>query len=92
MSGLDSSLLRLASLPVPAGLDIIDDAVMAGLAAHRQEASYGRRATGVAGAIALVVGVASGAVATGQSAQAQAISPFAPNNPLAPSTLLDVHP
>ena len=92
MSGLDSTLLRLASPPVPARLDMIDDAVMAGLVAHRQEASFGRRATGVAGAIALLVGVASGGVATGQPAQAQAISPFAPDNPLATSTLLDVHP
>jgi len=39
-----------------------------------------------------VVGVAGGGLAGGEPATAQPISPFAPDNPLAPSTLLAVHP
>ena len=89
---LDLSLRRLASLPVPADLDLMDEAVIAGLAKYRSENRAGRRATGYAGAIALLLGLANGALLTGQPVRAQPTSPFAPDNPLAPSTLLDVHP
>ncbi|WP_448658240.1 hypothetical protein ACPVPU_12290 [Sphingomonas sp. CJ99] len=92
MSDIDSTLRRLASLPVPVGLDLIDDAVIAGFAAQRREASFGRRATGLAGAFALLLGLTSGGVVTGLPAQAQEIAPFASDNPLAPSSLLDIHP
>lgn len=92
MSELDSALQLLSSQPVPAGLDLIDDAVIAGFAAHRHEASFGKRATALAGAFALLLGLGTGALVTGPSAQAQAIAPFAAGNPLAPANLLDIHP
>jgi len=92
VSELDSSLRQLASLPVPAGLDLIDDMIIAGFAAQRREASFGKRATVLAGAFALMLGLATGGLVTGPPAQAQGIAPFASDNPLAPSNLLDVHP
>lgn len=92
MSELDSSLRQLASLPVPAGLELIDDAIIAGFAAQRREASFGKRATVLAGAFALLLGLTTGGLVTGPPAQAQGIAPFASDNPLAPSNLLDVHP
>ena len=92
MSELDSSLRQLASLPVPAGLELIDDAIIAGFAAQRREASFGKRATLLAGAFALLLGLTTGGLVTGPPAQAQGIAPFASDNPLAPSNLLDVHP
>ncbi len=92
MSNLESTLRQLASLPVPAGLELIDDAVIAGFAAQRREASLGKRATALAGAFALLIGLGTGGLVSGPPAQAQAIAPFAADNPLAPSTLLDVHP
>jgi hypothetical protein len=92
VSELDSSLRQLASLPVPAGLELIDDAIIAGFAAQRCEASLGKRATILAGAFALLLGLTTGGLVTGPPAQAQGIAPFASDNPLAPSNLLDVHP
>lgn len=92
MSDIDSILRRLASLPVPAGLDLIDDAVIVGFAAQRCDASFGRRATALAGAFALLLGLGTGGLMSGPPVQAHAIAPFAADNPLAPSTLLDVHP
>jgi hypothetical protein len=92
VSELDSSLRQLASLPVPLGLELIDDAIIAGLAAQRREALFGKRATVLAGAFALLLGLTTGGLVTGPPAQAQAIAPFASDNPLAPSNLLDVHP
>lgn len=47
---------------------------------------------GFAIALALVVGLAGGGFSGSEPAIAQPMSPFAPDNPLAPSTLLDVHP
>lgn len=91
MSDIDSTLRRLARLPAPAGLDLIDEAVIAGFAAERREASFGRRATAFAGAFALLLGLGTGGLLSGPPAKAQATAPFAPDNPLAPSTLLDVH-
>ena len=92
MPELDSSLRQLANLPVPAGLNLIDDAIIAGFAAQRREESFGKRATVLAGASALLLGMATGGLVTGPPAQAKAIAPFASDNPLAPSTLLDIHP
>ena len=92
MSDIDLTLRRLSSLPLPAGLHLIDEAVIAGFAAQRREAFFGRRATALAGAFALLLGLGTGGLVSGLPAQAQAIAPFAADNPLAPSTLLDVHP
>jgi len=48
VSELDLELIRLGSLPPPAALDGIDDAVIAGFLAQRKEASFGKRATALA--------------------------------------------
>lgn len=89
---IDLALHRLGALPVPPGLTAIDDAVFAGLARSRREAAAAPRLLGYAAALALVVGLAGGGLAGSEPAVAQPLSPFAPDNPLAPSTLLDVHP
>ncbi|KRA81247.1 hypothetical protein [Altererythrobacter sp. Root672] len=92
MHDLDLSLRRLSEMPVPPGLDTIDDAVFAGLVRVRQDAVSGRRLMGIAAAFALVLGVAGGGLAGGTPAAAHPLSPFAADNALAPSTLLAVHP
>ncbi|MDT7531734.1 hypothetical protein OVY29_24080 [Sphingopyxis sp. SE2] len=91
MYDLDHSLRALAAQPIPAHLAMIDEAVFAGLEAHRREVGAGSRLMGLAGAFALVLGVISGTLADASPAIAQPLSPFSPDNPLAPSTLLDVH-
>lgn len=92
MSDLDRTLRQLGALPVPVDLAMIDDAVLAGLVVRRREASAAPRLMGFAAAFALALGIAGGGLVGGEPAIAQPLSPFAPNNPLAPSTLLDVHP
>lgn len=92
MPHLDSTLQRLASLPVPEDLRLIDDAVIARVVAPGGGYTVGGGTIGAAAALALLLGVGSGSLTTAQPAQARTISPFAPDNPLAPSTLLDVHP
>ncbi|WP_231736521.1 MULTISPECIES: hypothetical protein [Sphingobium] len=92
MPDLDQALHRLGALPVPSKLAAIDDAVFVGLAQSRREAVAAPRLLGFAAALALVLGVAGGGLVGGEPAVAQPMSPFVPNNPLAPSTLLAVHP
>lgn len=92
MSDLDQALRCLGALSAPPGLVQIDAAVFAGLAASHREAAAGARLMGFAAALALVVGIASGGLVGSEPATAQPISPFSADNPLAPSTLLDVHP
>jgi hypothetical protein len=89
---LDQTLRRLGEMPVPAGLAGIDDAVFAGLALKRQEAAGVSRMMSVAAAFALVLGIAGGGMLGGDPAVAEPLSPFSPDTPLAPSTLLGVHP
>jgi len=89
---IDQTLSRLAGLPVPPGLIEIDEAVFAGLALNRREAAASPRLMGFAVALALVVGFAGGGLSGSEPAAASPMSPFAPDNPLAPSTLLDIHP
>lgn len=92
MPDLDQALHRLGALPVPSTLAAIDDAVFAGLARSRREAAVGPRLMGFAAVFALALGMAGGGLVGGEPAVAQPMSPFAPDNPLAPSTLLAVHP
>ena len=92
MTDIDQVLSRLGAAPVPAGLAEIDDAVFAGMARSKQEAAASSRLMGFAVAIALVVGLAGGGIVGSEPANAQPSSPFAPDSPLAPSTLLAVHP
>ena len=63
MYDLDHSLRALAAQPIPAHLAMIDEAVFAGLEAHRREVGAGSRLMGLAGAFALVLGVISGTLA-----------------------------
>ena len=92
MPDLEQTLRRLGDLPVPDGLAGIDDAVFAGLAQKRQEAMGASRMMSLAAAFALLLGIAGGGLSGGDPVSAQPLSPFSPDNPLAPSTLLDVHP
>ncbi len=89
---LETSLKRLSRQPLPAELGLIDDAVIARIAAPVRAYSVGGGTIGAAAALALLLGVGGGSIVTAQPVQANTISPFAPDNPLAPSTLLDVHP
>ncbi|MEA3262360.1 MAG: hypothetical protein U9R07_02630 [Pseudomonadota bacterium] len=89
---MDQTLRRLAALPVPSELAEIEDAVFAGLASWRREAAASPRLMGFAVALAVVMGMAGGGLTGSEPASANPISPFAPDNPLAPSTLLAVHP
>ena len=92
MSQNDSTLRRIADLPVPAELDLIDQAVIAGVAARGREAQSGRRATAWAGMFALLFGFSTSQFVPRPPVISSAIAPFASDNPLAPSTLLDIHP
>lgn len=88
MIDLDQSLDRLANIPVPEGLAMIDDAILASLPVHREDAKLGSRLMGVAGIVALAIGIAGGSFTSGPAVAAQPLSPFAPASALAPSTLL----
>ena len=92
MPDIDQMLFQLGVLPVPSGLAEIDTAVLAGLARSRREAAAAPRLMGFTAAAALIVGLAGGGLVGTQPAVAQPLSPFSPDNPLAPSTLLAVHP
>lgn len=91
MPDIDQALHRLGTLPVPSGLTEIDEAIFEGLERRQRDAAASPRLMGVAAALALGVGIAGGGLSGGAPAIAQPMSPFAPDNPLAPSTLLDVH-
>lgn len=92
MPDLDHALRRLGNLPAPLELVGIDNAVFAGLSRRRQELLISRRLMAGTAALALMIGVAGGGVVGSVEASAKPLSPFAPDSPLAPSTLLDVHP
>ena len=92
MTDIDLALARLGQAPVPAGLAAIDDAVLTGLTRRRQELALAPRLMGLAGTLALGLGIAGGSIATSDPASAQSLSPFAASTALAPSTLLDVRP
>lgn len=92
MPDFNQALHRLGTMPVPPGLAKIDDAVFAGLARSRREAAAAPRLMGFTAALALLLGLASGGFVGSEPAVAQPLLPFASDNPLAPSTLLAVHP
>ena len=83
---LDTLLMKLASTPAPAGLDVIDGGVFAGLAASPV---YGvRRGVGAATiAAALFIGIAGATLPPGD-AQATSLTPLASMSPLSPAALL----
>jgi hypothetical protein len=92
VADLDHALQRLGDMPLPAGLTAIDNAVFAGLERRRQELFVSRRLMAGTAAVSLVIGVAGGGMIGSVEATARPLSPFASDSPLAPSTLLDVHP
>ena len=91
MRSLDDMLAGLGRMPVPE-LATLDGAVMAGLARRRQEAAITPKLMGLAGGLALVVGIAGGSLSYSDPALAKPQTPFASADALAPSTLLAVHP
>ncbi len=91
MRSLDDMLDSLNRMPVPE-LASFDDTVMAGLAKRRQEAAFTPRLMGLAGTLALGLGIAGGSLSNADPASAQSLSPFASADALAPSTLLDFRP
>ena len=92
MTDIDLMLARLGRGPVPLELAAIDDAVLTGVAQRRQEAAFTPRLMGLAGALALGLGISGGSLSNSDPASAQSLSPFASANALAPSTLLDFRP
>lgn len=85
---LDAALRQLAAQPAHPGLLAMEDRVLArvGTARRDNRTSY---MAGVAAAIgAIALGVVGAGPAVQPSSAANALSPFAPSNPLAPSTLL----
>lgn len=89
MTDIDLMLARLRQAPVPPGLAAIGDAVLAGAARRQHEAALAPRLMGIAGALALGLGIAGGSLSSSDPASAQSLSPFATGGALAPSTLLD---
>ncbi len=92
MTDINLALARLGQTPVPTGLAAIDDAVLTDVMQRRQEAAFTPRLMGLAGALALGLGIAGGSFSNSDPASAQSLSPFATSNALAPSTLLDFRP
>ena len=58
MSKLDSQFTQLREVPVPDGLDMIEQRVFAGIAVQR-EAVIARRGLVLAGAVSLVIGLSA---------------------------------
>ena len=89
MTDIELALARLGQAPVPAGLAAIDDAVLTGVTRRQEEIALAPRLMGLAGALALGLGIVGGSLSNSDQASAQSLSPFASSNALAPSTLLD---
>ena len=89
MIDLDDMLSQLGGAPMHPGLATMDDAVLAGLAAHQASLGAGMLRPASAAAIAaLVIGVASVGLSGSPAVAAPSLSPFGPSSALAPSTLL----
>lgn len=89
MSNLDEMLTRIGSSPLPLHLATMDEAVIAGLAAHQASLGAGMlRPASFAAVAALVIGVASAGLSGSPAVAAPSLTPFGPSSALAPSTLL----
>jgi hypothetical protein len=82
---LDAILMRLAQAPMPAGLEEMEDRVLARIASRPARASMGLGFVTIAAA--LVMGIL-GAGMPVREASAASLAPLGPVSPLAPSTLL----
>jgi hypothetical protein len=88
MDDLDKLLGHLREAPTPPRLALIDRAVMAAVVAHPAGRDTLTGATfGLAGVAALLIGIASSAIAQ-PTVYAAPIAPFGSPSALAPSTLL----
>ena len=87
---LDATLLAgLRDLPIPDSLTSLDDAVMNALQERQQMGSVSRAAVGACGALALGIGLASGALTAGPAIAGEAPLSLTSASALAPSSLLD---
>ena len=87
---LNASLLTgLRERPVPDTLLSLDDAVMEALRERQQIGSVSRAAIGACGALALGIGLASGALTAGPAIAGEAPLSLTSASALAPSSLLD---
>ena len=87
MTDLDAALATLARAPLHPALDLIDDAVLAGLGVRLRQGGISNRSLGVAACAALAIGIA-GAALPGHPAGAASLPPIGTPLVLAPSTLL----
>jgi hypothetical protein len=87
---LDAKMLAgLRDLPVPDSLALLDDGVMNALQERQQVGSVSRAAVGACGALALGIGLASGALTAGPAIAGEAPLSLTSASALAPSSLLD---
>ncbi len=86
MVNLDEMLKRLGSAPLDPRLTMIDEAVLAELAAHDTSSAF--RALGLAALAALAIGFASMGLPGTLAAAAPSATPFGGPPALAPSSLL----
>ena len=85
MANLDDMLTRLGNAPLDPRLAMIDEAVLAELAAHDTSSAF--RSLGAAAFAALAIGFVSTGL-PGTPAAAASIAPFGAPPALAPSSLL----
>jgi len=87
---LDATLLAmLRDLPVPGRLMTLDDAVLTALRERQQMGAVSRAAVGACGALALGIGLASGALTAGPAIAGETQLSLISASALAPSNLLD---
>lgn len=86
MANLDEMLTQLGTAPLDPRLAMMDEAVLAGLAAH--DTSSVSRSLGFAAVAALAIGVVSTGLPGTPAAAAPSVTPFGAPPALAPSSLL----
>jgi hypothetical protein len=87
MTNIDEALARLREMPVHPGLESIEAAVMADMAARAASVPLTGAMLGIAATTALLIGVA-GSVIQPAPVRAANVAPFGAPAALAPSTLL----
>ena len=89
MIDLDDLLSQIGDAPMHPALALMDEGVMAGLAARQASLGDGMlRPASVAAVAALVIGFASAGLTGSPAVAAPSLTPFGPSSALAPSTLL----
>jgi hypothetical protein len=85
----ETLLAELRNLPMPDTLHLLDDAVLADLRERQQMGSVSRTALGACSAIALGIGLASGAMTSAPALAGESSLSLTSASALAPSNLLD---